>query len=83
MEELKFVIKCSGNTKTVRHRKSSSNGSKNSIISEHTHSRSGTPKDSKGPKRGSSDPYLNLRVNGNNNKIGWRLNKTDNIDEGA
>lgn len=76
-------MKCSGNTKTVRHRKSSSNGSKNSIISEHTHSQSGTPKGSLVPKRGASDPYLNLRVNGNNNKIGWRLNKSDNIDEAA
>uniref|UniRef100_A0A336MCA3 CSON013411 protein n=1 Tax=Culicoides sonorensis TaxID=179676 RepID=A0A336MCA3_CULSO len=81
MEELKFVMKCSGNTKTVRHRKSSSNGSKNSIITERSLSRGGTPKSQ--PKRGSSEPFLNMRVNGNNNKIGWRLNKNKNYDDNA
>ncbi|CAD7092220.1 unnamed protein product [Hermetia illucens] len=32
MDELKFVLKCSGNTKEVKHRKSSSTGSRNSSM---------------------------------------------------
>lgn len=34
MAELKFVAKCSGNTKTVRHRKSSSMESRRSMQSD-------------------------------------------------
>jgi hypothetical protein len=34
VEEFKFVAKCHGNTKVVRHRKSSSNDSRNSNISQ-------------------------------------------------
>ncbi|KAG4072084.1 hypothetical protein HA402_015583 [Bradysia odoriphaga] len=42
MDEIKFIIKCSGNTKTVRHRKSTSMDSRHSIESEG----SGSSKDS-------------------------------------
>lgn len=71
-------MKCSGNTKSLRHRKSLSNGSKNSIISEHSlRSNSGTPKGSQ-KKRGSSEPFMNLRVNGN--KIGWNPGSKHNLD---
>ncbi|XP_037036365.1 glutamate receptor ionotropic, kainate 3-like isoform X2 [Bradysia coprophila] len=42
MDEMKFIIKCSGNTKTVRHRQSTSMDSRHSIESEG----SGSSKDS-------------------------------------
>lgn len=34
--ELKFIIKCKGNTKVVRHRKSESTDSQHSVISFHS-----------------------------------------------
>lgn len=47
MAELKFIAKCSGNTKTVRHRKSTSTQSRQSNASD----RSNASKDSDANRR--------------------------------